>query len=199
MKRWTWLAAAAVAIIEIAILGLALSPRVSADYRDYFIARSSDCWPRQVSGRYRLGQPLTFRNDAAGRATIRNRQCGWLPPFEAGTYSVGDQARLRFAFATPEGPLMVSLVARGYVGPQRPRQRVPVTVNGVALDEIVFTDADPIYYVMTVPAAVVARDRAGLTLRFDFPDRVSPLAMGVNADKRELGFLLSDLTILPAP
>lgn len=200
MARWMWLAAIALGLGEAGIAALALQPRVSTDYANYFIAQETDCWPRAVSGRYRLGEALSFRDDAGGRATMRHRQCGWLPPFAEGSYSVGDRARLRFNVAVPRGrALTIALVARGYVGGARPRQMVPITVNGQALDTLAFTDAAPAYHSIEVPEAVVALDPDGLTLQLDFPDRISPAEMGVNADRRELGILLSDLTILPGP
>lgn len=185
--------AGVVAVGEVAVLALALTPQVSADYRAYYLDRSTTCWPRAVTGGYVLGAQLSFRSEL----TKPNRVCGWLEPFDAGTYSTGDRARLRFAFDVPESGLMVGLVARGYVGPARPQQRVAVSANGQPLGEVAFDSPDAAYHVIDVPAEIAALDGDGLTLQFDFPDAISPRDMGVNEDTRKLGILLETLSVLP--
>jgi hypothetical protein len=193
MAAWKWALAGVVALGEMAVLALALAPEVSADYRAYYLDRSTACWPRPTTGDYVLGQQLSFRDDSAAGNTV----CGWLEPFDAGTYSTGDRARLRFDFAVPDGGLMLGLVARGYVGPARLQQRVVVSANGQALGEIIFDSPDAAYHALAIPAEVAALDAEGVTLQFDFPDAISPRDMGVNEDTRKLGILLETLSVLP--
>jgi hypothetical protein len=199
MNRLLWAGAIALAGFELWAASLMLSPQVSANYRDYYVSGVTDCWPRAVSGRYRLGQPLSFRDDPVGRSTVRHRQCGWIAPFSAGSWSVGDRAQLRFAFDVPETGLVIGLVAQGYIGTDHREQRVEMRVNDVRLNDLVFTPTSQGFAAVPVSADVAALDPDGVTIRFDFPDRISPLAMGVNNDRRELGILLSELMISALP
>lgn len=200
MSRLYWIAAVLLLAVEAAIVLLMLTPQVSADYRAYYLERSTSCWPRAVTGRYRLGQPVSFRDDPDGRAAIRHRQCGWIAPFEAGSWSRGDRARLYFAFDVPTAGVDIALLANGYVGEGHPSQRVAVSVNGVLLDELLFTPQSQDLRVLRVSPDVAGLDAAGLTIQFDFPDRISPAAMGVSDDSRELGMLLAEMMIVaPAP
>jgi hypothetical protein len=199
MNRLLWAGAIVLAGFELWAASLLLSPQVSASYRDYYVTGSSDCWPRSVSGRYQLGQPLSFRDDPVGRATVRHRQCGWIAPFSAGSWSMGDRAQLRFAFEVPETGLLIGLVAQGYIGTDHREQRVEVRVNGVRLDDLVFSPTTQGFAAIQVSRDVADLDPTGVTIQFDFPDRISPLAMGVNDDTRELGMLLSELMISPLP
>lgn len=199
MSRLHWIGIVVVAGFELWVASLMLSPQVSAEYSDYYIARSTACWPRPVTGRYELGQVLSFRDDQAGRAASRYKQCGWVPPFEAGSWSQGSRARLRFAFAVPKQGVLLALDADGYIGPDHVQQRVEVQINGVAVDELVFNSLTQGFAGIVVTPELVALDPDGITVQFDFPDRISPAAMGVNDDVRELGMLLRAVLISPLP
>lgn len=198
----SWLRWAGVALLvglEAGIGFLMLTPRVSADYADYYITRRTDCWPRPVTGHYALGRRLSFRDDAPGRAAMRHKQCGWIAPFAEGSWTQGDQARLRFSFVPPAEGVTLAMDARAFIAASHPQQRVLVQVNGKPLDDLLFTPQTQGLTVIAVPADIVALDPNGLTLRLDFPDRISPRDLGMSADSRELGILVSDVVISAVP
>lgn len=199
MKRRHWVTAAAVIGFELWAASLMLSPQVSADYRQYYLERSTDCWPVATSGAYRLGDTLSFRDDAAGLASRRFKTCGWVTPFSAGTWSKGDRARLHFAFDVPPQGVVVALLAQGYIGGDHLAQRVEVEVNGVRVDDLVFTPQTQGLATVLVGTDVAALDPKGLNIQFQFPDRISPLEMGLGEDKRELGMLIEEMMIVAPP
>lgn len=95
------------ALGELAVLALALSPDVDAAYRAYYTDRTTTCLDREVPGDYTLGVTVSFRPDGAGQMT-KIRVCGLDGPVDDGTHSVGTSSRLRIA-ATSAAPLVLRL------------------------------------------------------------------------------------------
>ena len=199
MSRLRWIAVVMLVGFEAGVSVLMLTPKVSADYADYYISRSTRCWPRPVTGRYQLGETVSLRDDASGRAAIRHKQCGWVPPFVEGSWSIGDRASLRFSFVPPDHGVFIALDARAFIADSHPQQRVGVMVNGETLNALLFTPETQGFTVISVPPEVAALDPTGLTLRFDFPDRISPKDLGMGDDTRQLGILVSELVIEALP
>ena len=81
--------AALLALTELAVLWQALHPAVSADYRAYYIDRTTTCLPQPVTGDYVLGKELNFR--AEGDETRELRPCGWTGPAAAPVESASAQ------------------------------------------------------------------------------------------------------------
>ncbi|OWK22000.1 hypothetical protein AJ88_13845 [Mesorhizobium amorphae CCBAU 01583] len=86
--------AAVLAVSEIVILALALHPDVNADYRAYYIDRTTTCLNRDALGSYTVGQRVSFRSDGA-KLAAGMIVCGWSGPVADGTHSLGETSRLR--------------------------------------------------------------------------------------------------------
>jgi hypothetical protein len=88
MRLVQGLAIGALVAFELTVLGMIAMPRVEPDYHAFFIERSSDCWPYQVSTKpgalflspaadeksstSRLGDQ---RGDAGGEIGVSERLC----------------------------------------------------------------------------------------------------------------------------
>lgn len=162
--------AALLALLELVILWQALHPNVSADYRAYYIDRSTTCLPQPVSGAYNLGKELDFRS--GGDETRENRPCGWDGPAGDGMHSIGQTSRLRFAIGAPQSlTLMLELTGVTLPGPDR--QRVIVSANGRRIGEIVVTPDKTERFTMTIPADSLD-DGGFVDIVLDYPDAISP-------------------------
>ena len=92
--------AAAIALVEVAILWQALHPNVPDDFRAYYIDRTITCLPQPVTGDYVLGTEIDFRS--GGPNTRELRPCGWDGPAGDGMHAIGTESRLRFAVSEPQ-------------------------------------------------------------------------------------------------
>lgn len=162
--------AALIAMLELIVLWQALHPRVSDNYRAYYIDRTTTCLPQQVTGAYALGTTLDFRS--GGDETRELRPCGWSGPAGDGLHSVGQSSRLRFHVGAPRD-LLLTLELTGTTLPGPPQQRVLVSAGGQALDQWLVTPDRTESFSLAVPAAAI--DAAGyLDLLFDYPDAINP-------------------------
>lgn len=162
--------AAILALFELAVLWQALHPNVSADYRAYYIDRTTTCLPQPVTGEYVLGTELNFRSE--GDETRELRPCGWTGPAGDGTHSVGETSRLRFAVDT-KGPLTLMLELTGVTLPGPAQQRVLISANGQEIGEIAVTPDKTERFVISIPASALDDD-GFVDLKFDYPDAISP-------------------------
>lgn len=162
--------AAVLALFELAILWQALHPNVSADYRAYYIDRTTTCLPQPVTGEYTLGKELNFRSE--GDETRELRPCGWTGPVGDGTHSVGQTSRLRFAVEAT-GPLTLMLELTGVTLPGPPRQRVLVSANDQEIGDIAVTPDNTERFAISIPASALDAD-GFVDIRLDYPDAISP-------------------------
>lgn len=162
--------AAILALFELAVLWQALHPNVSADYRAYYIDRTTTCLPQPVTGEYVLGTELNFRSE--GDETRELRPCGWTGPAGDGTHSVGETSRLRFAIDA-KGPLTLMLELTGVTLPGPAQQRVLISANGQEIGEIAVTPDKTERFVISIPASALDDD-GFVDLKFDYPDAISP-------------------------
>lgn len=162
--------AAILALFELAVLWQALHPNVSADYRAYYIDRTTTCLPQPVTGEYVLGTELNFRSE--GDETRELRPCGWTGPAGDGTHSVGETSRLRFA-VDAQGPLTLVLELTGVALPGPAQQRVLISANGQEIGEIAVTPDKTERFVISIPASALDDD-GFVDLKFDYPDAISP-------------------------
>lgn len=164
--------AALLAMFELTVLWQALHPRVSDDYRAYYIDRTTTCLPQIVTGAYVLGTVLDFRADAGGDETRELRPCGWTGPAGDGLHSVGQSSRLRFHVGAPQD-LLLTLELTGVTLPGPPQQRVVVSAGDRAVGEWLVTPDRTESFSLAIPATAV--DAEGyLDLLFDYPDAISP-------------------------
>ena len=162
--------AAVLALFELAILWQALHPNVSADYRAYYIDRTTTCLPQPVTGEYALGTELNFRSE--GDETRELRPCGWTGPAGDGTHSVGETSRLRFA-ADTTGPLTLMLELTGVTLPGPAQQRVLVSADGHEIGEITVTPDKTERFAISIPASALDDD-GFVDIKLDYPDAISP-------------------------
>lgn len=162
--------AAILALFELAVLWQAVHPNVSADYRAYYIDRTTTCLPQPVTGAYVLGTELNFRSE--GDETRELRPCGWTGPVGDGTHSVGETSRLRFA-VDARGPLTLMLELTGVTLPGPAQQRVVISANDHDIGEIAVTPDKTERFAISIPASALDDD-GFVDLKFDYPDAISP-------------------------
>jgi len=162
--------AALIALFELAILWQALHPNVSADYRAYYIDKTTTCLPQPVKADYTLGTELDFRS--GGDDTRELRPCGWDGPAGDGMHSIGQTSRLRLSVGPAQNlVLMVELTGATLPGPAQ--QRVLVSANDTELGELLVTPAKTERSTLSIPAQAVG-DSGYLDIKFDYPDAISP-------------------------
>lgn len=162
--------AALLALFELAVLWQALHPNVSADYRAYYIDRTTTCLPQPVTGDYALGTELDFRS--GGDNTRETRPCGWDGPAGDGMHSIGETSRLRLAIGRRQN-LTLMLELTGVTLPGPAQQRVVISVDGKKLREIAVTPDKTERF--TIPVPIDALDEDGFAdIALDYPDAISP-------------------------
>ena len=168
LRAAAYAGAAALALGELAVLALALSPDVDATYRAYYLDRTTTCLDRNVPGDYTLGTTVSFRPDGADQMT-KIRVCGLDGPVDDGTHSVGTSSRLRVA-ATSAAPLVLRLTMNRAAAAAATTQHVRVVVDGAPAGEVTVGDADQTAEFALPP--VLADGAAEITL--EYPDAVKP-------------------------
>lgn len=185
--------AALLALLELAVLWQALHPQVSENYRAYYLDHTTTCLPQPVTADYDLGAALDFRS--SGDDTRELRPCGWDGPAGDGVHSIGTSSRLQFEIGNPQPlTLMLELTAVTLPGPAQ--QRVVLSANDIALDELLVTPGEVDRFTVDIPAAAIGEDGV-LSLLFDYPDAISPGPRTANTHWRAIK--LSAATLSPRP
>jgi hypothetical protein len=141
-----------------------MAPTVDPLYRAYFIDRSTDCFPIPVSGRYALGDRVSFGADGAAQRGPLAR-CGWRDPEAKGSWSDGNVSMLRFA-VTSGSDLVLELNMQPYVDPDTMLQRVDVSVNGTGLGTLEFAGRTATRRAITIPATIGSSGLLDVTLTY---------------------------------
>ena len=149
-----------------------------------------------IGGHYTLGDTIAFR--AGGGSEVYTTR-GWWAAEPWGRWSVGKDARLVLRLAAP---VTQDLVLEARVGAllAGPRQtvRAEVSVNGTAVGSWEFhPDNTPGERTLAIPSALVAGTDV-LVLGFRVDNAVSPKALGLGADWRELALGFRALTVKAA-
>lgn len=161
--------AALLALFELAVLWQTLHPQVSADYRAYYIDRTTTCLPQAVTAAYTLGTELDFRS--GGDDTRELRPCGWDGPAGDGMHAIGTSSRLRFAVGTPQDlTLMLELTGVTLAGP--PQQRIVISAGDTILGEMLVTSDQPERFTLPIPASAI--EAGHLDLLLSYPDAIQP-------------------------
>jgi hypothetical protein len=182
------LAIGALVAFELGVLGMILMPDVEPQYRAVYIDRTSECWPRVVSGAIEPGQHISFLKADAKGPSQHLLRCGWMRPEDTGTWSIGPESRLLLQVVASR-PATIDLELL----PFAERQRVTVTLNGGPLTEWVLRKDSPRGQTFEIPAVADGR----LELAFHFPDAVAPRELGLSNDRRRLAIRLLSLTLRP--
>ncbi len=111
---------------------------------------------------------------------------GWSPAEPWGHWADGGAPSIVLALA-PHGDaaLPVSLLIRAYLPPARPMQRLAISANGLRVAEWEIHHAGPQTLRFTIPATSIGPNRL-LRLDFHCPDAISPAALGLSQDARQL-------------
>ncbi|MER9415623.1 hypothetical protein NKI95_06500 [Mesorhizobium sp. M0306] len=179
--------AAVLAGTEIVILALALNPNVNADYRAYYIDRTTTCLNRDAVGSYTLGETVSFRSDGAKKAAGM-RVCGWSGPVADGTHSLGETSRLRLKIPPLRDSVTATLQMAAVIRPPQVTQRVMISVNGVRVHAVTLSGKEPRTVSFVVPTAALAETRI-LDVAFDYLDGIPPSPAASNIYKRAIKLL----------
>jgi hypothetical protein len=181
--------AALLAVAEIAVLGLALNPRVHPDYRAFYIDETTTCLNRDRIGSYSLGETISFLHLGKQRDRMKRadsmKVCGWTGPTGDGTHSLGETSRLRVKIPAVPGDLAATLEMTPMVRPPQTTQRVLISVNGARVHEGVLSGDTPQKVSFVIPQAVLAGAEA-LDMAFDYPDSISQTPVASNIYDRAI-------------
>ncbi len=181
-------------VFGLAILVMVANPLVPAEFRAFFIDRSSDCMAIPVSGEIALNQPMSFQHSKSGDASRSLRVCGWIEPQDTGTWSTGPESRLLLDLESLVGDALLDFEIAGFVTEKFPQQEAIVSSGGVELAHWSFTKTEAIHQTLRVPHAL-ANAKGGLALSFTFANATSPAASGINNDQRRLAIRLLSLLV----
>jgi hypothetical protein len=183
---------AAVAGFELWVAWLAIHPRVSPDYRAYYIDQSTTCLNKPVSGLYTLGSTVSFMPDNQTGAR-RLRVCGWDGPAGDGTHSVGTVSRLHFALSEPAEDLILRLNLTGVVARDHPELQFVVSANGTELGQGSIAAAATGTFDFKVPAAVIAANPGALDVSIAYPNAAEMTPNDSNTHYRAIKLLAVQL------
>lgn len=195
MRALTYGLVALVALFELAVFWLMLNPDVPADYRAYYIDRTTTCLNQPVPGTYALGSIIDFTSHgAAGAKPVR--VCGWEGPVGDGTHAVGTSSRLRFVYDEPAAGLALTLrMVAVKRGGEPTLQRVEVAFNGTVIDTLTVTADAPQDFTVDVPSDLASAANGRVELELRFPDAVK---IGVtDPDNRRRSIKLLSAGLIP--
>jgi hypothetical protein len=154
---------------------------------------------RQVSLQLPMGEARSFQS---GSDWIDWLGAGWSTPESWGVWAVGHEASL--SIGTKELPesatgLKLHFVARLYMTPSHPRQRVQVDMEGDAVQTLIASYPNTqLSFDLRVTPELLQSGRQ-LQVRFKFPDAVSPQSLGLSRDPRQLSMGLVSVKADPLP
>lgn len=184
---------------ELAVVWFMLHPQVPADFRSYYIDRTTTCLNQPVSGDYALGTTVSFRSDGLERAKPL-RVCGWEGPAGDGTHAVGTSSRLRFALpAAEQGPLFLSLELVAVSREGHPAQRIGIEANGIELGVANALAGVPLAVDLEIPAEIVAAETGAVEVILHFPDAISMSPNDSDTRWRSVKLLSARLGTTPRP
>lgn len=171
-----YVAAACLALAELVVFWLALHPHVSADYRAYYIDKTTTCLNQPVAGYYVVGTELSFRSQGYNILSKNVRVCGWDGPAGDGLHSVGKSSRLRFAFGTQPPPTRMHIAMTAITHEGAPLQRVDLVGNDIVLGSMTIREGKTQSADFDIPAKVFDATPGRLELTLDYRDavRMSP-------------------------
>jgi len=174
-------AAIGLLLAEAAVCVAALFPRVSADYRAYFIDHTSRvCPPCHPTTDYvELENPIEFGGlDHDGACVLLGE--GWSYPESWGIWNVGNRARIALPYAPDQNEALLSLIAHAQ---RKKSQHIEIAVDGADIGRFLIPAGGAS---VAVPLPPTDRPRvATIMLRVDGAFR--PQDAGESLDARKLG------------
>lgn len=138
--------------------------------------------------KYTFGEKLRFAAKSRGRRFLES---GWSNPEPGHCWSDGPKAGITVPLShLPTSDVVLRVLCHGYrPKPGAQSQEVRVSANGRFLGA--FEAGDPAWHEVKVPRSCV--DGRQLALELEFPRAVSPSALGVSTDTRQLGISLDTM------
>jgi len=109
---------------------------------------------------------------------------GWSPAEQDSRWTESDEATLVFRVADVRDMLFRMKLHAFVIPNQHPQQRLNVRLNGHVIQNLSFADGEPHEITVGLPANIL---RSQNTLQLSLPDAVSPKALRIGEDTRELG------------
>jgi hypothetical protein len=189
---------ALVGLTELGLLAFAASADVPADYRAYYIDRTTGCLPQPVSGEYRLGATLSLSGSQPQAPLEAVMVCGFGDPEPDGAWLRGPEARLHFG-RTPEmsSDLSLEIDGRGATNKAWPRQHATVTVNGEPVGELDYPDGDWRVQSVVIPRHLVTQS-ATLDIVITMTDTRAPGSVTSKRDARRFSVFVRSLRLSSA-
>ena len=128
-----------------------------------------------------LGKVIAFSSPHA-RCFLKQ---GWSSSTEDwGTWSLGKEAKL--SLFMPSGtPKTILLDVRAFVGPKQTLQEIDIGINGQWQKKVLLTHFESNLIKLTIPASAYGKE--WLEIDFKIPNAISPKALGMGEDDRQLG------------
>jgi hypothetical protein len=184
-----------------AVLGLALNPRVHPDYRAFYIARTTTCLNRDRVGSLSLGETISFRYLAEQPERMKRAEdmkvCGWTGPVGDGIHSLGETSRLRVKVTGITNGVLATLEMAPVLRQPEIAQRVVISANGIRLHTATLADDAPQEVSFVIPQAILATAEL-LDIAFDFPDSVRQTPVASNIYDRAIKLLSFRLEAIAA-
>lgn len=199
-RSWHLIVVALIAIFDLGVLYLVLFPRVSDDYRAYYIDRSASCFPRVITGYYPLGEPISFIPGRSGFKHDSIRWCGFMPPSSTGVRSFGDYGIFRIATKLPDDDLLLTFSSWANTDSSKPERDVEVVVNGENVETLAFKSARRVNGRIVIPEQIAklgGEDAHGnniVEIKFVVPRTAPP---GLNSEPITLQLRLEAMRLVP--
>ncbi|MEO6013331.1 MAG: hypothetical protein ABIQ30_07080 [Devosia sp.] len=193
-RKWHLVATGLIALFGAIVLWMMLNPRVTDDYRSYYIDRTSSCFPRLISFYYPLGAPVSFVKGRNGYDRDTIRWCGFMPVKNDGIKSFGDYGVLKLKFPLPDDDLLLTFSSWANTGTDKPARDVGIVVNGERVGKVTFTNAKRVNGRFVIPRSVAKLGDGALEIRFEVP-RIAPA--GTNSEPVTLQVRLEAVRLVP--
>jgi hypothetical protein len=109
---------------------------------------------------------------------------GWSPAEQDSRWTEGSEATIVFRVEDVRD-MVFRMKLHAFVIPKlHPQQRLGIKLNGNVIQNLSFEDGEAHEITVGLPASIL---RSQNTLEFSLPDAVSPKALGIGEDTRELG------------
>ncbi|MBM6594328.1 hypothetical protein [Microvirga pudoricolor] len=179
-------------VVNLAFVAMVLNPRVSPEYRDYYITKASQVWPKGAYPVLRTGDVLYAKGAPAPPTVVGT---GWSSPNPDGLWSERPSAHLMARLPPDTGGARLVLTGAPFLWPGRTEQVADILVNGRPAGSLRLTSLAEGDYPIDLPAERI-RERDGyVNVELRFRDLRSPSSLGMANDFRLLGVRMTGLRL----
>ena len=176
--------AGVVALFELGVTWVSLHPNVPADYRAYYLDRSTTCLNEPVTGAYLPG--TTLRTVSGYETAVKAiNVCGWEGPVGNGLHAVGEQSRLRFTLTPSSHNLKLMLELSAVDMATAAGQPVDVYANGTKIGRAQVLAGAPQGFSFAVPDAALTPNHL-LDVELRYPEAILISPQDSNTRKRSI-------------